>query len=294
MASGIKKINETVIEDDRSLIIIQKSGTSSVDNKAIPNGAIKVTLGLDPYISVKTETDKFVGINASLSLIEKSITSNLLEDGIITQEKLADEAIGENKIANGSISTDKLQDGSVISDKIAIESILNDNISIADEKGLDNTKGISTNRIQKGAVTEERIANDAVTENKIRDGAVTSNKIEYRGVVSDNIALNNIQRYHIAPYAIGSDQIEAGAITSSKIASKAITLDNISNTVISYLKDFINAEIAIRITEWYQLMELNYLNKAIYHDGYGNITGADGSTVINNLKIYGKFEEDDE
>ena len=91
MASGIKKINETVIEDDRSLIIIQKSGTFSIDNKAIPNGAIKVTLGLDPYISVKADTDKFVGINASLSLIEKSITSNLLEDGIITQEKLADE-----------------------------------------------------------------------------------------------------------------------------------------------------------------------------------------------------------
>ena len=185
MALGIKKITESVVEDERSLIMLGKlnSDKSKVqfdDNKAVPNGAI-ITSGTGT-LRIKSGENAQVKINANTSIATKSITKNEIGDYQIlnihlnkSDAKDVDRSVANHNIRDFAVTTTKIKDGNVTTVK------LHDN-------------AVTTEKIYDKAVTEDKLANSAVTTAKIKDLAVTHLKLAKNSVLTDKIVDNNVTR----------------------------------------------------------------------------------------------------
>ena len=190
MALGIKKITESVVEDERSLIMLGKlnSDKSKVqfdDNKAVPNGAIisdyNITNGTGT-LRIKSGENAQVKINANTSIATKSITKNEIGDYQIlnihlnkSDAKDADRSVANHNIRNDAVTTDKIKNSNVTTAKIA-------------------DSNVTTAKIANSNVTTAKIADLNVTTAKIADKAVTNVKLALNSVTTDRIVANNVTR----------------------------------------------------------------------------------------------------
>ena len=200
MALGIKKITESVVEDDRSLIMLGKLSGDNVefdDNKAVPVGAIisdaKIT-GNKATLRVKSDENKQVRIDAHTTLAPLSIQHNELNKDSVITDKIKDLAVTDKKLAKDSVITVKIKDLAVVESKLGPSSV-------------------TESKIMNGAVTEPKIHDNAVTTPKIKNDNVTRDKLspalrnELDGLRKSITDLNNRFNSHVTESNKKFDQL---------------------------------------------------------------------------------------
>lgn len=196
MALGIKKITESVVEDDRSLIMLGKYNSFDDkivfdDNKAVPEGAIiasPVSSSNDAgTLRIKVDENVQVKIHGHSSIAPASITKEELADHCImnihlnaSTAKDADRTVADYNIRDYAITTNKIKDSSVTSAKLANNCIKNFHLT-------DN------------CIESRNFANSSVITEKIKDKAVTKEKLAEQCVATNHIVNNNVTRVKLSP-----------------------------------------------------------------------------------------------
>ena len=276
MALGIKKITESVVEDERALIMIGSytADTDMVefdDNNAVPDGALLASV--DGTVHMKISLDKQKRINADTTLEKESVTTQLLANQCVTTPKIADKAVTTAKIADKAVTTAKINDAAVTTAKI---------------KDLAVTEA----KIANGAVTTPKIADLAVTKAKIADGAVTTSKI-YAGAVTEVKIANNAATWN----KLGKDvqariiEIENDIIKlDRKIQELQVYVDNRFNKIETEMNNM-KTEIINRIVKIENKFEQYKLKNAVVHNGSRSVGSKySDSTALVNLQCTGDIE----
>ena len=200
MALGIKKITESVVEDDRSLIMLGKLSGDKVefnDNKAVPVGAIisdAKTTGGKATLRVKSDENQQVRIDAHTTIAPLSIHHDELNKDSVITDKIKDLAVTDKKLAKDSVITVKIKDLAVTESKLGPSSV-------------------TVSKIMNGAVTEPKIYDSAVTTPKIKNDNVTRDKLspalrnELDGLRKSITDLDNRFKSHVAESDRKFDQL---------------------------------------------------------------------------------------
>lgn len=194
MALGIKKITESVIEDERSLIMLGKlNGNHKIDyddNKAVPNGAIISDLNITNgkgTIRIKSGEDQQVKIDGHESIATESITREEIKRYEIINLHLNhpdatdnERTVDVHNIKNNAVVTRTIKNSAVTTEKIANSNVTTEKI---------NDSAVITDKIKDSNVTREKIKDNAITKEKIKDNAVTTEKIKDSNVTREKLSL---------------------------------------------------------------------------------------------------------
>ena len=250
MALGIKKITESVIEDNRSLIMIGTLNASGKkidfnDNKAVPEGAILAAIKNDraTLLVKKSETEQ-LRIDASTSIAPESITKNELGKSCVVTDKVHDLAITTDKINNSAVTTFKIKNDSVTREKLHPDV----------RRELDNLRQ-----------DLDRLRRD---HDNLRD-EFEALKAEVNKLKSD-----------FAKHKQDFEDFKSETQRLLKDLEDKLVLR------INKLEEKLRQEIDNKIKENNTNL---HLDNAVYHDGKGNITGVNSSKLIN-LKCTGEIE----
>ena len=289
------------------------------DTEAMPLGMLNVnygTLGL----SMKVDANKWSKLDARNTLISKTVDSNLIGNGEVKSVNLGDRAVTTAKIAdnavtckkiynkapmNGSedlrIATDNLQDQAVTTPKIANAGVTS--VKIADQNVLTRhikDGNIVTSKLFNECVTNVKIAPDAVSTDKIQNCAVTCDKIAdgIQGGRDLRIATRNIQ-----DQAITNPKLANGSVNAIKLATCGIATNNYQDYSVTEIKLADDLISTIKLKNHCVTKEklapgiidldclgpdiADIIRRAVVHDGNGNVTGANKSTVLNDITALG-------
>jgi chromosome segregation ATPase len=250
MALGIKKITESVIEDNRSLIMIGTLNASGKkidfnDNKAVPEGAILAAIKNDrATLLVKKTEEEQLRIDASTSIAQESITKNELGNSCVITEKVHDLAITTDKINNNAVVTSKIKNDSVTRDKLHPDV----------RKELDKLRQ-----------DLDKLRQD---HDNLRD--------EFEALKVDFNKLKNDFNEH-------KKDFENFKLEVQRLLTE---LEDRLNSKIDRLEESLKEEINKKIEENNTNL---HLENAVYHDGKGNVTGVNSSKLLN-LKCIGEIE----
>jgi hypothetical protein len=278
MALGIKKITESVVEDDRSLIMLGKLNNDSSkiefdDNKAVPIGAIisdANTTGSKATLRVKSDENKQVRIDAHTTLAPLSIQHNELNKDSVITEKIKNAAIIDTKLAKDSVITDKIKNAAVTEPKLAVNSV-------------------TESKIANGAVVESKINNNAVTTSKIKNDNVTRDKLssalrsELDGLRKSITDLDNRFKSHVAESDEKFDQLFNKV---AQLENDIRLLRSEMNTKLQELENKMRKEINDTIDKY------NLKNAVIHHnyDIVGNkVSGKYTSTPLSDISCTGNI-----
>ena len=195
MAHGIKKVNEWIIKDGRTINVTQNISPERMEGGTL---YIKPVDGDLKFLKVdeaaRKSWERFnpniifaPGSINSIIIGDSQIITSKLKDGSVTTPKLAQLAVTNEKYANLSISATKLQPNSVISDKVL-----------------------------NGAIVESKIAPDAVTESKILDRSVTTSKIREGDVINNHLHQNTIKNEKLFDETIEFNKIKPYTINGGQ------------------------------------------------------------------------------
>jgi hypothetical protein len=288
MALGIKKITESVVEDDRSLIMLGKYNPfddkiAYDDNKAVPQGAIiaSPTSNLNDAGTLRIKSDEGVQvkINGHSSIAPSTITRDELADHCImnihlnaSNAKDSDRTVADYNIRDFAISTTKIKDGAVTSIKLANNSIKN-------------------NHLTDNCIESRNLINNAIVTDKIKDKAVTAAKLADDCAFTNHIANNSITRIKIAPevrFELDGYRADIEALKQALAALRAEMLDLIN----ALRKEF---DDKLRDLENRLLGKITNidLSNVVMHNNYDIVGGtADGkytSTPLSDIKCSGNI-----
>lgn len=291
-----------------------------VNTEAMPLGMLQADFGHRGLLmkveqGSKDNVSVWSKLDAQFSLIQQSVTTPLIRDAAITTPKIANDNVTTEKIGTGQVQTRNIANDNVTTDKIGPSEVQTRNIHnnhVTESKLSGDFSGgdicavstrtirnmaVTTPKINDGAVTTIKIYDQNVTTPKIKDYAVTNiklatdsvtndkivnktinglNKIQNRSIESININVNGVARDNLQDACINTQKIEDLSVTNAKIANETIVgSDKIVRNSIT--KDRLEVSL------------IDELDRAVLHDGNGNITGngTDGSTVLNNIKANG-------
>jgi chromosome segregation ATPase len=250
MALGIKKITESVIEDNRSLIMIGTLNATGKkidfnDNKAVPEGAILAAIKNDrATLLVKKTEEEQLRIDASTSIAQESITKNELGNSCVVTEKVHDLAITTDKINNNAVVTSKIKNDSVTRDKLHPDI----------RKELDNLRQ-----------DLDRLRRD---HDNLRD--------EFEALKVDINKFKNDFNKHKKDF----EDFKSETQKLLKDLEDKLVLR------INKLEEKLRQEIDNKIEENNSKL---HLKNAVFHDGKGNVNGVNSSKLIN-LKCTGEIE----
>jgi hypothetical protein len=148
------------------------------------------------------------GVDASLKLVDGTVTGGKLASAAVTTSKIADSAVTTGKIADLNVTTGKLADSAVTTAKIA-------------------DSNVTTAKIADSNVTTAKIADSNVTTAKIADSNVTTAKIADSNVTTAKIADANVTKAKLA--ALG--QQAAGPVSFTSTGSTAYQATGLSATI---------------------------------------------------------------
>lgn len=94
-------------------------------------------------------------------------------------------------------------------------------------------RGVTTDILAAGAVTEAKIEDGAVTTDKIADAAVTTDKLYGAAVTTAKLANYSVTSAKIFASAVSEGKIADSAVTTDKIADSAVTAAKIADGVIT-------------------------------------------------------------
>ena len=276
MALGIKKITESVVEDDRSLIMLGKLNGDKVefnDNKAVPLGAIisdANTTGDKATLRVKSDENQQVRIDAHTTLAPLSIQHNELNKNSVITDKIKDLAVTNKKLAKDSVITEKIKDLAVTESKLGPNSV-------------------TVNKIMNGAVTESKIDTNAVTTSKIKNSNVTRDKLssalrsELDGLRTSITDLDNRFKTHVSESDKKFNQLFE---KTAQLENDIKLLRSEMNTKLQELESKLKTEINNTVEKY-------NLKNAVTHYNYdiiGNkISGNYASTPLSDIKCSGNI-----
>lgn len=294
MAVGIKKITESVIEDGRALTYCFSSEDgeefSTVDNSAIDAGAIFASYGANgSFIRIKRGNGIYAKLHAVKTLQEQTVETSLIKDKAVVESKIGDAAVTTSKIKNQNITTAKIADSAVTTITIADQNITNAKLSGTSDDKKDGERAVSTEKIRNSAITTIKIKDKNITTEKLADSAVTTDKIKNMSVTTSKIANSAITTEKIKDSNVIESKIADQNVTTSKIKDEAVTWGKLHSEVVKYIKEEIDKKIEESEERMRSYIE-DRVKHMVNHDGNGNIDGANGSTVIKNLKITENFE----
>lgn len=323
MGRGIKKISENVIADKRSLNLVTKSAADGapalleevelhelINTEAMPLGMLNVdysTRGLSMKVSQgeKDADAVWTKLDAKNTLIQQSVITNLIKDANVTTAKIANQNVTTDKIkdanvttvkiANQNVTTDKIKDLNVTTAKINSLAVTNDKLatnSVSTIKIQD--RNVTTAKLNDAAVTTIKISTEAVTESKVAPNAVTTVKIKNSAVTEPKIANGAVTEWKIADRAIHAHNIAIGGVSNGNLQNSAVSTEKIEDLAVINSKigneTIVGKDKIVKnsITKDRLDLQLNdILDRAVLHDGNGNVTGEGGSTVIDNLTARG-------
>ena len=323
MGRGIKKISENVIAENRSLILVSATdkATSSLDQTTDPTGVVNtpamplgmlnadyITRGLSMKIDQDKDKDSkatWAKLDAYYTLEQQSVVTSLIKDYNITNIKLATDSVSTEKIRNDAVTTEKIGTEQVQTRNIR-------DLNVTTEKL--NNRAVTTEKIDNAAVTTIKIKDASVVESKLANDSVTVHKIKNQNVTEPKLADNSVSNRTIKNDAVTNSKIANGSITEWKIEDKAIHSHNIADGGVSNsnlqnacvstekLNDFsvTNQKIAnetiigkdklVKYSITKDRLDptvIDCLDRAVLHDGNGNVTGEGNSTVLNNITAKG-------
>lgn len=215
MSDGIKKINEWIMKDGRTLIV-----TKAIDANKLEGGTqfIDPATGSLKYLNISnTAVKSWVKYNPMTIFEMGSIQTNLIANLNVTTEKLANSSVATEKLANSSVTTEKLAYGSVSTSKII-------DLNVTEIK------------IANNAVTTNKILNSAITLSKLAENSVNSEKIVSNSIINSNIANQTINATKIFPKTLTNEQIANNTIITELLNTSSVTTDKIANGAVTNMK----------------------------------------------------------
>lgn len=216
MADGVKKINEWIMKDGRTINV-----TRTIDAAKLEGGTqyINAQSGLLQYVNITNTGSKvWKNYDPMVIFLPQSIKTNLIADLNITTAKLAD----------SSVVTSKINNLAIVESKIAVN-------AVTETKILESS--VTTGKINNFAVISDKLASNSVLTTKIKDGAVTSDKIATNTILNGNIADGTIKNEKffnktitnakIADKTIIESLFEKGCVSTRALADKSVTTSKI-------------------------------------------------------------------
>lgn len=235
MAHGIKKINEWIMKDGRTINLTQDISPERVEGGTL---YIKPLDGDLKFLKVDNTARKSwerfnpniifsPGSINSIIIGDSQITTPKLKDGCVTTPKLGQLAVTNEKLSNLSVSATKLQSNSVISEKIlngaVIESKLAPN-SVTESKIMD--RNVTTSKIKEGDIINNHIHQNTIKNDKLFDETIEFNKIKpytIHGGQTFPYSENQTKKGQIAQASITDWNLKDSACIERVIASNAVT-----------------------------------------------------------------------
>lgn len=265
---GVRKINEMITQDGRSLIMTDLS----IQPENVPAGTIQV----DPAtgnLRVKTTTDTWINLTPANLFTEKAITSNYLADRTLTGTQIALDTIENGNIKDLTIGTSKFIDGAITEGKLAASSVTTTKIKDA---------AITTSKIANEAIVEASIATGAVTIAKLADNAIISSKIANDAVTSTKIAANSIVTAKIMDGNVTTTKLADAAVNTFKLADTSVTTAKMANASVTAEKMADNAVTTLKLVDL-NVTSTKLANFAVVESKIGD--GAVTNTKIGNASI---------
>jgi hypothetical protein len=296
---GVKKINEYLLKDGRTLVMTQfNSDTSTLAPGTIfldpTSGGLKYihlagdgtkiwnTFDMSDLFEDGTFDSALIQDNSlhAAKLVDLSISPDKIIDAGITTIKIADKAITDSKFELNCIDADKIKDNTIITSKICDNSITGDKIF---------NGAITTNKITPKNITLELLADDSVSADQIVDASITGDKIVAKtilnGLIADNAILANnigvkeVKTIHLDNLCITAEKIATGAVSGNKIPNYAIKDSHIE--AVDGFKILDNSILSSKIKN-------NNITTNLIADGAVSITKLNASTQLlinNSIKI---------
>ncbi|MEM4247840.1 MAG: hypothetical protein QXH80_01115, partial [Candidatus Nanoarchaeia archaeon] len=148
--------------------------------------------------------------------------------------------------------------------------------------------GVTTAKINTGAVTTAKIQDDAVTTSKIIDDAITNAKMADNSVNTAEIVDNAITNAKMADNSVNTAEIVNNAVTTDKINNSAVTTDKINDSAVTSAKiadgtivnDDISATAAITDNKLAQLTTANKVaGSAVELNSTGGLENSSGLKI---------------
>lgn len=228
MADGIKKINEWLLKDGRTLNV-----TRVIDPAKLEGGTqfIDYNAGVLKFVSLSsTGTKEWKNYDPMIIFLPQSIKTNLIADKNITTAKINDLGVTTIKLDNSAVTEPKLAVNSVTETKILNSSV-------------------TRNKVADGAINDIKLAENSVTEPKILNGSVTSDKIAALTIIDNNIADNTIRNIKFASKTIENNKIKDFTIIESLFADLCVSTRALDNASVTEPKVAINAITTTKIKD---------------------------------------------
>lgn len=247
MANGVKKINEWIMKDGRTINI-----TTKIDAQNLEGGTLFInpSSGLLNYVNLDAASTKTWKKFDPVVIFEpQTIVTSLIKNKNVTTDKIADRNITTIKIAKENVTNEeiglqqvytknikdlhvtreKINDRAVNSIKIAQLGVTTENLaepcvngrkihpySITDGHVDDNTL---TNRVLfDKTITHEKIANLTIISDLLAKDSVITDKIKRNAVVEEKIAPDSINVNHLQENSVSTAKIINGNVINEKIA----------------------------------------------------------------------------
>jgi len=184
-------------------------------------------------IMVNTDSNRALAIvSDKVGVIDKGITTSLIDDVAVGTPQLADGCVIPQKLAVGCINnSDKFTGEVVDNDALATDAVSAIKIaSNAVEERAIKDSNVTRDKIADQAINASKIEASAVGNTELEDGSVSSVKIGGGQVKSVNIGAGEVKNVNYEGSSITHDKIASNAVITSKIATQNITTALINQT----------------------------------------------------------------
>lgn len=159
-------------------------------------------------------------VNDKVAIIDKGVTSSLIDDGAVQSLQLADGAVLPGKLAENCInSASKFTAGVVDADTLA-------SACVTTAKMAPNA--VTTAKILTSAVTRDKIAESAIDGTKMEAGSVGAEQIADGSITSVKIGGGQVSASNIGAGAVGTPALAAAAVQSSSLATASIITSKVA------------------------------------------------------------------
>lgn len=232
MSQGIKKINENVIAEGRSLVI---NNTSVRDNNNLEPGTLRCNVD-NQGLTFKNRNNIYQKFYASSILLDGSINESLLGNYSISGSKLGNNIIHTDHLQDYCVSTFKLKNFSVTEDKLATASVTFSKIKKNTIQGLNvDLKTLTGEHIVDESLVGQNLASSTLEDRHFSVNSINGNKLIEGTIDSYLVGRRVLRNINFAPFTIeGGDNEETSSIakhtiTSFNLAPFCVTTNQLAN-----------------------------------------------------------------
>lgn len=218
---GVRKVNEYVIKDGRTLVMTVLSSNP----QSLSGGTI--------YINPNTGDLQYLHVDDKYDKTWKKFTfENLFDNYSLDNNMILDNSISAVKLVDNTITADKLIDGIISTDKIANEAITTDKVLEIDASKIKNSS-ITTNKFIEGSIINSILADKTITNEKIADNTIIDELINDAAIKTRHLDKNIIEKANLKEKIVDHDILAANCIESDNITNYSILNNHLDNDCIT-------------------------------------------------------------